>query len=699
MATTASLPVKVVRSVRSGIRDVADWWNSPIAGVELLVDNDASIIELDADTTRAPMCADLRPGFLAGRGGGRSSQVAPLADGDATPSDGVELVEKKPALLRELSTEEVQEHDVAHEAETKQARVLIVEAGARVERLKREADVAVVKTYAFREVVPVAWGKFHITGCGRDEVHRFSRLNPCCCAAPPTSPTSNLFFKIAGYARWLAVWIATWKAFDMFILVLIVLNSVLMALSDFSIVDASTLEPVSGTTGVDVVNTNVDWCVSNATAMGLSGCATIGGGFAVNNYINEVAEYVFTVLFTLEMSVKMMAMGVILDSGSYLRNGWNWLDFVVVVSGLAAAIPGMPKITVLRLFRLMRPLRSLNAIPELKIQVSAMLSALPKLGDVVTLLMFFMGIFAILALQLFSGKLHYRCRLTEFPVTIPYSMYAEYNLEAQAYAGSGGETMGALMTEIVNNRTTYPFCGDANGVALPYAVYDAKWEPLTSPWATSRDCVWPINQGDGSICNAAEETPTYGQPAYSCPSGTFCGSNYDWLGNSRFNDLNVMKEATWSGDYAFGYTMFDSLPAALVVIIQCITLEGWTDVMYMAMQSTGTIIPVIFFVTLVMLFSVFLMNFFLAVLFDEQEKGKDALERHNKLEAEVAKAKEIIALHDAGVSDATPAFDIFEVAVRLIATRVLACALALDVPSASRAQRARARTPLFTALS
>jgi hypothetical protein len=38
-------------------------------------------------------------------------------------------------------------------------------------------------------------------------------------------------------------------------------------------------------------------------------------------------------IFTVEMVVKILADGFILHKGSYLRNPWNIMDFIVVVSG------------------------------------------------------------------------------------------------------------------------------------------------------------------------------------------------------------------------------------------------------------------------------------------------------------------------------------------------------------------------------
>jgi len=44
-------------------------------------------------------------------------------------------------------------------------------------------------------------------------------------------------------------------------------------------------------------------------------------------------EYVFVVIFTGEAIVKIIAYGFVLHPGAYLRNGWNIMDFVIVVVG------------------------------------------------------------------------------------------------------------------------------------------------------------------------------------------------------------------------------------------------------------------------------------------------------------------------------------------------------------------------------
>ena len=51
----------------------------------------------------------------------------------------------------------------------------------------------------------------------------------------------------------------------------------------------------------------------------------------------DATEPYFLLIFVFEMVVKILAHGFALHSGSYLRDGWNVMDFVVVSTGLLEA--------------------------------------------------------------------------------------------------------------------------------------------------------------------------------------------------------------------------------------------------------------------------------------------------------------------------------------------------------------------------
>ena len=67
------------------------------------------------------------------------------------------------------------------------------------------------------------------------------------------------------------------------------------------------------------------------------------------------ADIVITCVFTLELSLKCIALGLAAHSGAYLRGSWNRLDaFIVFVSWLSIAIASSD-LGALRALRALRP--------------------------------------------------------------------------------------------------------------------------------------------------------------------------------------------------------------------------------------------------------------------------------------------------------------------------------------------------------
>src|SRR3569833_2903900 len=96
------------------------------------------------------------------------------------------------------------------------------------------------------------------------------------------------------------------------------------------------------------------------------------------------------------MLLKISALGFMLNRGSYLRDAWNILDFVIVVSGyLPYFIKGGANISALRSFRVLRPLRTISGIEGLRVIVGALITSMPLLRDTLLVILFFFVIFAI----------------------------------------------------------------------------------------------------------------------------------------------------------------------------------------------------------------------------------------------------------------------------------------------------------------
>ena len=62
-----------------------------------------------------------------------------------------------------------------------------------------------------------------------------------------------------------------------------------------------------------------------------------------------------------------------------------------------------------------------------------------------------------------------------------------------------------------------------------------------------------------------------------------------------------------------GTISFDNIFSALMTIFQCVTLEGWVDVMYAAIKVAGPL-TALYFISLIALGAFYVLNLFLAVL-------------------------------------------------------------------------------------
>jgi hypothetical protein len=94
----------------------------------------------------------------------------------------------------------------------------------------------------------------------------------------------------------------------------------------------------------------------------------------------------------------------------HAADAWNWLDFIVVVISMMAAFGSSTSknFKSLRTLRALRPLRVIKRNPGLKIAVNALLKSLPDMGNVSLVALFWLGMYALLGVQLFKGKF-YKC--------------------------------------------------------------------------------------------------------------------------------------------------------------------------------------------------------------------------------------------------------------------------------------------------
>ncbi|XP_070405536.1 calcium channel, voltage-dependent, L type, alpha 1D subunit, a isoform X2 [Nothobranchius furzeri] len=267
------------------------------------------------------------------------------------------------------------------------------------------------------------------------------------------------------------------------------------------------------------------------------------------NHDLETVEYAFLIIFTIETFLKIIAYGLVMHQNAYVRNGWNMLDFVIVVIGLFSVVlefltkedkgdgeeathqptahghggkPGGFDVKALRAFRVLRPLRLVSGVPSLQVVLNSIIKAMVPLLHIALLVLFVIIIYAIIGLELFIGKMHATCY-----------------------------TVGS---ELIGEEEPAPCAISGHG----------------------RQC--PIN-------------------------GTECREG-------------------WHGPNG-GITNFDNFLFAMLTVFQCITMEGWTDVLYWMNDAMGFELPWVYFVSLVIFGSFFVLNLVLGVLSGEFSKERE----------------------------------------------------------------------------
>mmetsp|Transcript_10532 Transcript_10532/g.10601 ORF Transcript_10532/g.10601 Transcript_10532/m.10601 type:complete len:190 (+) Transcript_10532:210-779(+) len=120
-----------------------------------------------------------------------------------------------------------------------------------------------------------------------------------------------------------------------------------------------------------------------------------------------VIDIVTTVIFTSEALIKIIAFGFV-ENGklSYLRDGWNVVDFLIVLLSFASFIVS-EELKMFKIIRVLKPFRIISRNQNLKRAVRTLFNSIPNfLTILMTLLLFFM-IFAIIGVGQMKGLFHF----------------------------------------------------------------------------------------------------------------------------------------------------------------------------------------------------------------------------------------------------------------------------------------------------
>ncbi|XP_026161798.1 sodium channel, voltage gated, type VIII, alpha subunit b [Mastacembelus armatus] len=148
---------------------------------------------------------------------------------------------------------------------------------------------------------------------------------------------------------------------------------------------------------------------------------------------SKQVEYTFTGIYTFESLTKIVARGFAIDDFTFLRDPWNWLDFMVISMAYITEFVDLGNVSALRTFRVLRALKTISVIPGLKTIVGALIQSVKKLSDVMILTVFCLSVFALIGLQLFMGNLRNKCVIWPINMTEQYLANGSRGFDWRAY--------------------------------------------------------------------------------------------------------------------------------------------------------------------------------------------------------------------------------------------------------------------------
>uniref|UniRef100_G3PGW6 Voltage-dependent P/Q-type calcium channel subunit alpha-1A n=1 Tax=Gasterosteus aculeatus aculeatus TaxID=481459 RepID=G3PGW6_GASAC len=256
--------------------------------------------------------------------------------------------------------------------------------------------------------------------------------------------------------------------------------------------------------------------IANCIVLALEQHLPDGDKTPLSERLDDTEPY-FIGIFCFESGIKILALGFAFHKNSYLRNGWNVMDFVVVLTGILSTVGSDFDLRTLRAVRVLRPLKLVSGIPSLQVVLKSIMKAMIPLLQIGLLLFFAILMFAIIGLEFYMGKFHTTC-------------------------------------------------------------FD----------------------------NHTGKRP----PSRLCPEGTMCRQY--WLGPN------------------YGITQFDNILFAILTVFQCITMEGWTDLLYYSNDASGSAWNWMYFIPLIIIGSFFMLNLVLGVLSGEFAKERERVENRSE---------------------------------------------------------------------
>ena len=162
--------------------------------------------------------------------------------------------------------------------------------------------------------------------------------------------------------------------------------------------------------------------IINSVILGLQTVPALNEGTV--GQVLTVIDIICLGIFILEMLLKMAAYRFF----GYFKSGWNWFDFIIILSSLLSGLTVLSSMRILRVFRVFRSLKSLrgfkmvSSLKQLQVIIGALGKSIPGISWTALLLLIIYYIFSIIGVTQFGEA------FPEWFGTIPRAMYTLFQV-------------------------------------------------------------------------------------------------------------------------------------------------------------------------------------------------------------------------------------------------------------------------------
>lgn len=267
----------------------------------------------------------------------------------------------------------------------------------------------------------------------------------------------------------------------------------------------------------------------------------------------KIIEYVMLGIFSVECILFFIALGPI----GYFKSMPQVFALAIVVGGVVGYAMDNEKVSgVANALRAARPLQALSIFPSIRAILKCFAYATWSLTSVLSIVFFFLVLFGLTAMQLFGTALRHRCMYNG--TVIAPKMYDGTDFYYYNCAPSANGQQCVTMFAEWDNRTHPLVMYDGNGTELPL-TYDINGTIVPAVEYEAKDEAYWFEM--------------YGN------TGTLMEPKCEDEGNDEEDYTRYRKSGdVYHFDY-FGWTV--------VMIYQCITAVGWSDMMYRTQDAVG----------------------------------------------------------------------------------------------------------------